>query len=446
MSLVRLMHRLEVNRAVLYAVLLRAWQLGAGAVSVVLIGFFLDPAAQGFYYTFASLIALRALVELGLTTAVINVASHEWAHLRLDKRGNLQGDPAARSRLASLGRLLLWWYGAAAVLFALAVGLGGWLFLSYHDSPSVAWQRPWVALVVVSGLLLWTLPFGELLVGCGQVANVNRFRLLQAVAANLAVWTGLCLGAGLWIAVAAAGARLVVELCLLGWRYRRFFQCLIRSPVGAKISWRDELWPLQWRLALAAVSGYFALSLFTPIMFHYHGPAVAGQMGMTWTIVLALQGAAAAWVYARVPRFGVLIAHGEYAELDLLFRRLVIVSLAVLTAGALAAWCVVVLLNVSGIWLADRLLAPLPLAVFLLGTVPSHVAESQELYIRAHKRDPVLPVCVSGNVITGLLVWLLGSTRLGPLGAAIAYTATAFLVVLPGMTFLWHRSRRVWHK
>ena len=263
---------------------------------------------QGYYYTFASLTAMQTFFELNMFLVVINVSSHEWAELRLDAHGALEGAPAALSRLTSFGRQLLAWYGAASLLFAVIVGLAGVVFFRSSGPSEVAWQAPWLLTVAVHALLLWCLPLNAMLEGCNQVATVYRFRVIQAVVANLVVWICIVGGGLLWTAVGAAVARLACELYLLGVRYRRFFAPLRNRPLGPTVSWRQEVWPMQWRLGISGVFSYFAFFLFTPVLFKYQGAVVAGQMGMTWVVLTAIQAAALSWVQTKAPQFGMLVA------------------------------------------------------------------------------------------------------------------------------------------
>ena len=212
----RAINRLEVDQAVFYSLCLRMWQFVVGPVTVFLIGTYFSPDVQGYFYTFGSLMALQSFFELGLHVAIVNIASHEWVGLELDEEGQITGDPAARSRLVSLGRLLFAWYGAAALLFALAVGFGGAWFLGRKDYGPIDWEAPWAALVVLSAGVLWNLPFIVLLEGCGQLAIVNRYRAFQGITGSLAVWTCVVLGLGLWAAVVATGVQVVWSLLLLG--------------------------------------------------------------------------------------------------------------------------------------------------------------------------------------------------------------------------------------
>ena len=437
----RLVNRLEVDRAVFYTICLRGWQLAAGAVSVVLIGMYFSPELQGYYYTFASLMALQAFFELGLNIVVINVSSHEWAHLRLDATGRIEGDPDALSRLVSLGRLLFRWYAVAASLFIVIAGSGGaWFIASKHSSP-IAWEAPWMALIVLTGGLLWTLPFNALLEGCGQIIVVNQFRFVQGVVANVAVWTTMLCGGGLWAAAAATGARLGVDLVFLLIRYRRFFEPFFRQPAGPLLRWREELWPMQWRLAVTGIFGFFATNLFTPVMWHYHGPATAGQMGMSWQLFFMLQMGALAWVQARAPLFGRLLAYEDYHELDRVFFRLTAISQVIVILGAVAILAGTWLLKYLNISLASRLLDPTTTGLFLAAVVLYHFPQCQTFYIRAHKRELLLGMAIVSASLIGLSVWWFGKNY-GPTGAAAGFLAVIALVIVPWETAIWLRCRK----
>ena len=134
--------RAEEDRAVVYGVLASCYQLGSAPITMILIVHYLDPEVQGFYYTFMSLVALQSIFELGLYVVVLNVASHQWAHLALDGRKTILGDVNALSRPVSLGRFVFKWYAVASLLFGVGVGIGGYIFLSSKNHQEIAWVSP----------------------------------------------------------------------------------------------------------------------------------------------------------------------------------------------------------------------------------------------------------------------------------------------------------------
>src|SRR5882757_3771880 len=95
---------LGLDRAIVFTVLARGWQSLAGLVTIALIGRFLSPAEQGYYYTFGSLVALQIVFELGFSVVVLQLATHEVAHLTVLPDGTIAGPVDSHGRLASILR------------------------------------------------------------------------------------------------------------------------------------------------------------------------------------------------------------------------------------------------------------------------------------------------------------------------------------------------------
>lgn len=441
-------NRLEVDRATFYSITGRLWQLAAGPVSLLVIALALTPELQGYYYTFASLMALQSLVELGLHAVMINMVSHEWAALSLTAGGEIAGDERSLTRLAWLARFGFRWYGCVAAAFVAAVGTAGWIFFRQRPD-EVAWEAPWIVLVALTGGVLWLWGLTALLEGCNQMATVHWVRLLQAATGTIVVWACLLGGWGLWAVAASALIRLLWDAWLVWVRYGAFFRMLFRRSVrDAGIRWGDEFWPLQWRMGVRAIVGYFAFNLFTPILFHYHGAAAAGQLGMTWTVLTALESAAFAWVQTRIATMGMLIARRDYVELDRVFRRVTGISWLLLFLGYAAVCGAVVLLNLLP-WelaqkLSSRLLPVEPTVLFCLAAWLFYLPRCEGVYILAHKRDPLLWPGVIPGLLVALFVWL-GAREWGATGEAAGYLAVVAFGYIPLWTWIWLRCRREWH-
>jgi hypothetical protein len=434
---------LEIDRASGYAIAGKMWTLAAGLVTTLLIAVFFPLDVQGYYYTFNAVLAALAVAELGLGTVIVSYASHEWAKLALDESGQVTGDADALSRLTSLGRFAFRWYLVGSAIVTVAMTAWGMLFFG-GGSPAFPWKAPWIALCVVTGLNFCLVPVLAMLEGCNQVARVYAYRLLQYVACSLAGWIAIYLGAGLWVASIIGAAGLLVIVISVLRRYRRFMRAiLLAQPQGGLISWRTEILPMQWRIALSWVAGYLTFWLFTPVLFHYHGPIVAARMGMTWAFVGALISVAAAWVLPKMPTFGMLIAQQKYAELDRIFWRLTVNVLAVVAAGAVAIWLGVLLLDRAHHPLAARLLPPSTTAYLLVATFIVCASLPFSAYLRAHKKEPLMGVSVVGGVLTAIAVVVLGRLYAAD-GAAIGYLAVT-AAVTPFVALIWQRRRVEWH-
>jgi len=403
----------------------------------------LTAKEQGYYYTFFSILSLQAFVDLGLAIVIISNASHEWASLQTDQTLRIIGDRVALARLTSLGRVAIKWFGIAMILFVPVVGLTGWVFFSDNGDVSVVWHWPWLVLVLLTGVSISLTPFNAILEGCNQIEKVNRTKLEQAVLEGVAVCIALYLGAGLWAAAISVAVRVGRNLYLVFVEFRNFFVCFWHPVTGASVNWFREIWPMQWRLGVSGFVTYFLNSMYNPVMFHYHGAKVAGQTGITLQMTTGLALVAMSWISTKVPRFGGLIAKKQYAELDRLWLRSSLVSIAMIAGGAAFLWLALYYVKSAKLGLASRFLDPLPTAIFLTAAVVAQCVQCLVYYLRAHKQEPIMVASVSICLGTGLLVWLLGKSW-GPIGAATGY----LFVISIGAVWIfaiWRHCRRVWH-
>lgn len=432
------------DRAILYGFATRVWTITAGLVNLLLIARFFTPAIQGFYYTFGSLLGWTAFLELGLATVIQQFASHEWARLSLGANGEIAGDHHAAERLAALARIAFRWYSVASIASTVVIGVGGALFLARHAEPGVSWILPWLGLVLTSGVALFMLPGWALLDGCNQLDRTNRARLLQVAGGSLATWATILCGGGLWTNSASIAFYLVITIVFFRSSYSAFFKSLRRTPTGgANLDWRHELWPMQWRIALGWMCGYFVFSLMTPVLFSVRGAVVAGQMGMTMTLFNSLLAVSLTWAFRRAPMFGILIARREYQKLDVLYRHTLLMTLGVATLGSVVIYAVLVGLRKVHHPLGNRFLDPTTAAVMLVATVITIGVSVMSTYLRAHKREPFLvPSLLNGLTIgIGMLVF---GRRFGVTGISAVYLASVALFAIVEVV-IFFRCRARWH-
>ena len=433
-----------VDRPVFYTGLGQTWSLFSGPITIYLVTQCFTPTTQGYFYTFGSIIALQAFLELGFSQCIVQFASHEFARLRFGPGGALEGDAQARSRLISLGRLSLKWYSVMAVLAVIGIGIGGHCFFQAKHDPSVAWFGPWWSSCLVTGLSLAILPAGALLEGCNQMSFLYGLRTFSRMATAVAGWIAMLAGASLFTGPLTAFSQVLILAAAYWWWWRGLWRDLWHAPNGGEtISWRHEVWPFQWRIAISCVSGYFIFNFFTPVLFYFHGPVLAGQMGATMSLVFSLSALAQSWTVSKGPRFGILISRREFAELDRLFYRATAQAVGVCIMGGLAL--LVGLIVVRGHFaIGKRFLDPGPTSLLVLATVVNQIIFGQAIYLRAHKQEPFMILSVVNGLATGLLVAGLGCFFAG-WGVSIAY-ALVQISMLAWASQVWGKCRRKWHQ
>lgn len=443
----KLLAYMGVDRAIAYTLLGRGWGTMAGLITLWFITRHLSVVEQGFYYTFASILALQIVFELGMSYVIMQFASHEMARMVWTVRGTMGGDEVAKSRLRSLVLLAVKWYGVIAVLIVLGILPAGWVFFSInHHDANVTWQLAWIWLIFTAALNIFIIPIFAILEGCGRVTEVARMRLSQNIVGSLSGWLVLVEGGGLLAMPAINTGMAVVALLWLWYGKRKFFKDLLMTNIPqSKISWKKEIWPFQWRIALSWLSGYFIFQLFTPILFAYRGPIEAGQMGMSLSIANAAMAIPIAWMSTKAPRFGSLIAKRNYPELDNIFFSTLWRSLGIMIFLAAALSVANYGIHYYNVKIAIRVLEPLTFSILMITTTLVYIGYAQATYLRAHKVEPFL----GPSILSGLLVGISSipiARHYGSFGLMVAYLSIVVVVGLVWGTWIFYSKRLAWSR
>jgi hypothetical protein len=200
---------------------------------------------------------------------------------------------------------------------------------------------------------------------------------------------------------------------------------------------------MQWKIAVSWVSGYFIFQLFNPVLFRYHGPVVAGQMGMTLSVSNALLAGCSVWMNARSPEFGKLVSKREWQQLDRIFHHVLWQSVGVVVTGAIAGWCIIAYLQ-KYYQLGQRFV-PASCAALLFGAVVVQIViNGFAVYLRAHKQEPFIFMSIIIAVIQGSATWFFGMSY-SIIGVTESFLIVNGLVAMPLAYLIWSHSKKVWH-
>jgi hypothetical protein len=409
-----------MERATLYAVTNRLWGSASGLLTAAFVAWFFTPDLQGYYFTFLSLLTFQTFLELGFGELLQQFVSHEW-----ERRS---------SRLASLFRFSLLWYGGMALLLFFGLGLAGSLYfrkLAEEGAPS--WELAWWLAVAGTALAILLTPVLALLEGGNQVRRVYGLRLAQGIASRVAGCLAMASGFGLFTIAAMKAVSFIVGITGLGHEARALLRRLWQERVDQHaISYRGEILPLQWKFALSWLSGYLLYSLFTPVLFAFHGAELAGRMGMTVAAGTAISSAAFAVTATKVPSLAMLAARGAYAEMDALFRRATLSSVSIALAGAglfLFSLALAVQLQLP---VAARFLPVLESSIFLAALVLQQVRMAMGSYLRAHKQEPLAALSAVEGLLAVPVLTILGR-ELGALGMILGFTGLTLATLVPAV-------------
>lgn len=441
--------KIGIDGAIAFTSISRIIQAAGGIVSVVLVGTLLNGIEQGFYYTFASILAIQVFFELGLNGIITQYVAHEISNLR-QVDNHYEGNEANLSRVASLLHFTVKWFSALAIfVFFLLIGVGYVFFNYYYISNLVIdWPLPWVLLSLGTTLNFVLSPIMAFIEGLGKVKEIAKIRMFQQFAGLFLLWTGLAMGLKLY----AGGISSIIGVFVLFFFIIRMFLPILKSiyyqKITVRVNYKTEIFPLQWKIALSWVGGYFIFQLFNPVLFAIEGPVVAGQMGMTLSILNAILALSFAWVSTKIPIFSGFIAQKKYIELDRLFMKTFIQS-------SIVNFCAMVVLFISifclryyniiliGKPFGDKFLPYLPLIFMMISFFLNHIIGSWAVYLRCHKKEPFLVHSLVYAGLSCVSTVILGKYY-GVFGITIGYFLIAFILCIWAYN-IFLTCKKMWH-
>ncbi len=383
-----LRHRLGFDRAIAASTATQLIRFVTGPITMLLYLRFLTPAEQGFIYSFAGVMGIQIFLEAGFAQSITQFTSKEFAWLRFNPHGTLTGKPAALSRLRSLFHKANRYYSAMAAVLTIALGGGGYWFFISQDSYGVPWVVPWLLISLCAGIGFLLTPFWAILEGCNRVSEVSIYRFQMTLVAFVVSAIALAMREGVWVAVWGAVANLVFGFAYLAIRWRKLCFQIMRPPGTDQVSWKKEIWGFQWRTAGTWMGRYFLESGLAPLALHLHGPAAAGQVGMTFQMVRTIGGIANTWTVIRIPAWGALAARGHFDEMNQSWK---------LAARRNVTFCIlglgIFLIGLAGLpWVsphyASRFLPPSATAGLVVGWMFYSVWLVAMHYTRALRSEP----------------------------------------------------------
>jgi Na+-driven multidrug efflux pump len=201
-----------------------------------------------------------------------------------------------------------------------------------------------------------------------------------------------------------------------------------------RMNWRTEIFPLQWRIAVSWISGYFIFQTFTPLVFAHQGAVEAGRFGVALTIFSSLSALGMSWVNASASQMGQYVSRGERNQLNALFKRVSLSSTLFTFSAGLCFLLFVWGLRCFGVPVAQRI-ASLPIiACLALVSAVNAFINGAAVYMRAHKQEPMLAPSVVGGIITFAFAYF--GSMVNALLPVVLWALSTVLIGLPWAMWL----------
>lgn len=354
-------------------------------------------SSRGFYLIAINAAALAQLFETGMGTLVV----------QLTARARPFEIPAVR------GAAERWFARAAVACAAIGAVVGVIIFANAARLSDLDFAAPWTVVVLCTATYVRLVPLVCMHEGVGDVDAVQRMRAVQAGAIACATLLGLWLGRGITAAAAAALVQLAVLMVYL-WHSRPLPSASAGGVIGDQF--REE----QGKSARVWLALWAAPQLLTPLTMIARGASEAGQIGVHVALAFAPALLAIAWLHARYPRLGSLVASGQLRAFDHTARHALVQAMSVYALASLGVLALPFLLPMIPLAVPSRLLSPAMLALILTGNLATVLFQAMLAWFRAfgdeHFAMPVVIACVA------MVIGAAGGAAFGGgLGAATGY-------------------------
>lgn len=414
------------------------WRLFSGPLLLILVPIYLSTEAQGYWYTFISLAALAVFADMGFSSVLLLFASHEFAHLKFNSDKTLAGEYEYLVRLATLGKFAAKWSCTMAVVAFPIVLSVGYLFLANRES-DINWQLPWLLYGVASVMVFLNSMALSFIEGCDSVGDVQKIRFYISFTTGIVTALLLLNGDSLYALALALLFGALTGSALVYFRYKRMIIQLYKLTKNSDHSWSSEIFPLIWRFSISWISGYFILSVFTPLTFHFYGPVNAGQVGFSMAICVAMFSISNIWISIITPRINMYAAQNKKDELDKVFKKGILLAITTYILGittlAIALWII------SGHpLLENRTTTTFSISILSIGWLIQLIINALAIYMRAYKKEKLVLVSVfNGAYVT--ITTLIIATHFSFDYIFIGFTS-AYLLVLPWVYTIFKKFQR----
>lgn len=450
---IRVFSILGINKAIAFTLTSSVISAFGNFFTLIFILKYLNQIEQGYYYTFGSIVAIQVFFELGLNGVITQFVAHENSFLNENEsegEGIHSGNVKYKSRLSSLLHFSIKWYLTFSVLLIILLILVGYFFFTSYqiENKDINWSLPWILLAIGTGANLILSPIVAYLQGLGEVKEIAKFIVIQQVIKLGISWTGLILGFKLYVlGIASLFGFIILSLLILS-NYLKQIKSIWEFEIVEKISYKNEIFPYQWKIGLSWISGYFIFQLFNPILFATEGPIVSGQMGITLTVLNGILSLSFAWITTKIPIFSSLIAQKKYTQLDSVFKKTLIQSTLINLTCLIIIYLFIVMsrkinLTINGKLIGDRFLNYFPLFFMMTTFLINHIVGSLATYLRCHKKEPFLIMSIVAAVLCSLSTIYFGK-RYGVIGITSGYFIITVLL-FPWAIYIFFSKRNSWH-
>lgn len=387
------------DKALKNTIINQLYKIIAGPLTLLFIPLYLLPIEQGYWYTFTSISALSIFADLGFTVIVLQFAAHEFAFLRFNDDGLIEGDAIHKQKLANFFRFSLQWLMRVSSIVFLIIISCGFLFLENKDNELITWKIPWLIYSFCSCIVFINSAILSFFEGCNGVAVTQIVRFKISVLSNICMLVSLFLGLKLYSLAFSIFVSAIVGLFYIFKIYKNSLMQLWVMSKKSIFDCRKEFFGLIWKYAISWASGYGSMQIYVPLAFKYNDSIIAGKIGLSVALCMAGFQISNVFITSKIPDFNMLIEQKQWKELNKLFLNAFFKTIALFTLG-IGTFYIVFYFYYDALQILQRLVSPFALMFLFLGWFLQNIINGLAVYLRAFKEEPLYLASMFNSIFT----------------------------------------------
>lgn len=398
-------------------------------ITLLLVVINLNPAEQGYYYAFLSILAFQVIAEFGFNAGIMHFISAEWPFLH-KKNGLIFGADESLNRFFSLIKIGYKWTFFSAIIAVLILGSIGEFFILPIKDQAVNWLVPW-RLSCLALLLVFLSQFlKSICEAMSDVASSQKSSMYGVMLSSFVVWIGLSLGIGLYAIPISITINSLVVLVYLMIRLKPILMQSIFFRINkSKVGWHSEFLPHQYKIGISWVCGFIMFQSFVLFIFKFQGPIEAGKAGVLMQLYSLVNTFGLAWIINAGPRFGEYWAKNEKNKIQkLVFQT---IKKALITSIFASIACLSVLVVMKNFW-PDIFSRVGSISNFLILSCAAVILQFGNVFtsaVRYQKKEPFLKNSLFGAALILFLNYFLSQE--GLLFIFLGFLLAISIVVIP---------------
>ncbi len=367
-------------------------------VTLYFITQYLTPEQQGWYYTFLSFSALVYLFDFGLSMALVHTSAIEFSKLKWGLHGSIVGEN--HKIFEDFINIAFYKYIKIAFLYLLIILPFGILyFYLSQSSQNIFWFIPWIIHSISAALSLLCFPFIYIIEGSGNIREIYKLKIFQISIGTILCCLLIYLSYPLF---AASMILLSLSLSTLLWLaiFRKNNLTLVAQP-NSDYNWKDSISSFKNKVGLTFLGSYLFTQVYTPILFYYDEPSLAGKFGLSLAIANMIGIISSSWLTVSIPKMTKAVAENEFKMFKILFRESFFKSLAFLIFSLISVCSLYLFFENNHI--ISRLLEFKSFAGILAIIFLMHLINSIVIYLRCFKKEPLVNIHFACSIVTLLL-------------------------------------------